>query len=181
MCPGPDLTGNIPYCCSIHLRHCIAASVPAGCIAMKQKEKDFMFEYLKKFKQVVISSLTVMMAVVLFLATLELGWIIVKDVVTPPVLLLEIDELLEIFGLFMLVLIGVELLETIMKTYLAEGVNHAEIVITVAIIAIARKVIILDVKDLSGITLIGIGAIILALSIGYFLVRYTWRGGNHEE
>ena len=102
----------------------------------------------------IISALTVMMAVVLFLATMELGWIIVKDVTTPPVLLLEIDELLEIFGLFMLVLIGVELLETIMKTYLAEGVNHAEIVISVAIIAIARKVIILDVKDLSGITLI---------------------------
>ena len=121
-----------------------------------------------------------MMAVVLFLATMELGWIIVKDVTTPPVLLLEIDELLEIFGLFMLVLIGVELLETIMKTYLAEGVNHAEIVISVAIIAIARKVIILDVKDLSGITLIGIGVIILALSIGYFLVRYTGRGGIGE-
>lgn len=139
-----------------------------------------MFEYLKKFKQVIISSLTFMMAVVLFLATLELGWIIVKDVVTPPVFLLEIDELLEIFGLFMLVLIGVELLETIMKTYLAEGVNHAEIVISVAIIAIARKVIILDVKDLSGITLIGIGVIILALSIGYFLVRYKGRAGIDE-
>ena len=144
---------------------------------MKQEEKKFMFEYLKKFKQVIISALTVMMAVVLFLATMELGWIIVKDVATPPVLLLEIDELLEIFGLFMLVLIGVELLETIMKTYLAEGINHAEIVISVAIIAIARKVIILDVKDLSGITLIGIGVIILALSIGYFLVRYKGRGG----
>jgi len=85
--------------------------------------------------------------------------------------LLEIDELLEIFGLFMLVLIGIELLETIAKTYMAESVDHAQIVMAVAIIAIARKVIILDVKDLSGLALVGIAAIILALSIGYYLIK----------
>ncbi|HBI15311.1 MAG TPA: phosphate-starvation-inducible E-like protein [Desulfobulbaceae bacterium] len=135
-----------------------------------------MFNYLKKFKQVVISSLTVMMAFVLLLATIELAWIICKDVVSPPYFLLEIDELLEIFGLFMLVIIGVELLETIMKTYLTEEVNHAEIVISVAIIAIARKVIILDVNDESSTTLLGIGVVILALTIGYFLVRYKRNG-----
>jgi len=131
-----------------------------------------MFEYLRKFKKILISSLTLMMAFVLLLSTIELGWVIAKDVITPPVFILDINELLDIFGLFMLVLIGVELLETIMKTYLTEGVNHAEIVISVAIIAIARKVIILDVKDVSGITLIGIGSIILALSIGYFLIKH---------
>jgi len=131
-----------------------------------------MFEYLRKFKKLLISSLTLMMAFVLLLSAIELGWVIAKDVITPPVFILDINELLDIFGLFMLVLIGVELLETIMKTYLTEGVNHAEIVISVAIIAIARKVIILDVKEVSGITLIGIGSIILALSIGYFLIKH---------
>jgi len=60
-------------------------------------------------------------------------------------------------------------LETIAKTYMAESVDHAQIVMAVAIIAIARKVIILDVKDLSGLALVGIAAIILALSIGYYL------------
>jgi uncharacterized membrane protein (DUF373 family) len=38
-------------------------------------------------------------------------------------------------------------------------------------IAIARKVIILDVKELSSLTLIGIGAIVLALSTGYYLLK----------
>jgi len=71
----------------------------------------------------------------------------------------------------MLVLIGIELLDTIAKTYMAESVDHAQIVMAVAIIAIARKVIILDVKDLSGLALVGIAAIILALSIGYFLIK----------
>ena len=44
-------------------------------------------------------------------------------------------------------------------------------VMAVALIAISRKVIILDVKDHSGIDLLGVAAIILALSMGYFLIR----------
>ena len=115
--------------------------------------------------------LVVLMAVVLLLSTIELAWVIIKDIITPPIILLEIDELLEIFGLFMLVLIGIELLDTIAKTYMNESADHAQIVMAVAIIAIARKVIILDVKDLSGFALVGIAAIILALSIGYYLIK----------
>jgi uncharacterized membrane protein (DUF373 family) len=130
-----------------------------------------MIEIIKKFERMIILSLVVMMALVLLLATLELGWIIAKDIYSPPVLLLEIDELLEIFGLFMLVLIGIELLETIVKTYLHQSSDHARIVMAVAIIAIARKVIILDVKDASGPVLLGLAAVLFALCTGYFLIR----------
>lgn len=130
-----------------------------------------MIHYIKKFEKFIILILVVMMALVLLLSTIELGWIIFKDIVSEPFFLLEIDELLEIFGLFMLVLIGVELLETIVKTYLSQTADHTQIVIAVAIIAIARKVTILDVKDLSGSILLGIAAIIMALCTGYYLVK----------
>jgi len=130
-----------------------------------------MIENIKKFEKMVVLALIVMMALVLFLGTLDLAWIIIKDIITPPVFLLDIDELLEIFGLFMLILIGFELIETMVKTYLSQSIDHAQIVMAVAIIAIARKVIILDVKELSGTALLGIAAIILALSIGYYLIK----------
>ncbi len=130
-----------------------------------------MMPVIKKFQKIIILVLVVLMAVVLLLSTIELAWVIIKDIITPPIILLEIDELLEIFGLFMLVLIGIELLDTIAKTYMNESADHAQIVMAVAIIAIARKVIILDVKDLSGFALVGIAAIILALSIGYYLIK----------
>jgi len=110
------------------------------------------------------------MVSIVFLSTVELGWIIIEDIITPPVFLLDINELLDIFGMFLLVLIGVELLETV-KMYLNEKKVHVEVVFTVAMIAIARKVIILDVKELSSLTLIGIGAIIIALSSGYYLIK----------
>jgi len=130
-----------------------------------------MIHYIKKFEKFIILILVFMMALVLLLSTIELGWIIYKDIVSEPIFLLEINELLEIFGLFMLVLIGVELLETIVKTYMSQSTDHAQIVIAVAIIAIARKVIIIDVKDLSGPILLGIAAIIMALCTGYYLVK----------
>ena len=130
-----------------------------------------MFSVLKKFEKVMIRALMVMMAVVLGLATLDLGWLIIKDIMTPPYVFLSVGQLLDIFGLFMLVLIGIELLETIMKTYITQDQPHYEVVLSVAIIAIARKVIILDLKEVDSLSLIGIASIILTLTAGYFLMK----------
>ena len=128
-----------------------------------------MMKYPEKVERVVVVTLLVMMALVVCLSTVELGWFIIKDVITPPIFLLEIDELLDIFGMFLLVLIGVELLETV-KMYLTKKTLHVEVVFMVAMIAIARKVIILDINELPSLTLIGIGAIIISLSVGYYLL-----------
>ena len=133
-----------------------------------------MLPFLKKFERFIVTCLVVMMVVVIFIATLELGWLIVKDVITEPILLLEIQELLDIFGLFLLVLIGIELVGTL-KTYLTENEVHVEVVFMVALIAIGRKVIILDVKEFSSLTLIGIAAIIISLSVGYYFFKRSTR------
>jgi uncharacterized membrane protein (DUF373 family) len=123
-----------------------------------------MSDLLGRFEKAVTVTLAVLMALVVLLATIELAWVIIQDIITPPVVLLEIDELLDIFGLFLLVLIGVELLGTI-RTYLKENVVHADVVLTVAMIAIARKVIVLDVGELAGMTLVGMAAVIAALAV----------------
>ena len=73
-------------------------------------------------------------------------------------------------GLVMLILIGIELLESI-KTYLSEQRLHVEVVLMVAIIAVSRKVIILNIKETSASVLVAIASIILALSVGYYLVK----------
>ncbi|WP_370572361.1 phosphate-starvation-inducible PsiE family protein [Methanomethylovorans sp.] len=126
-------------------------------------------ENMDKFEKVIIISLAIMMSLVVLFTTLELGLILVKDI-SPPTSHLTIDEVLDLFGLFLLVLIGIELLHTI-RTYSLEHVIHAEVVLTVALIAIGRKVIILDIKTVSGITLIGIGSIIIALCVGYYYFK----------
>ena len=141
--------------------------------------KDTLGGAIKKFEHAIIVVLVVMMMFVVALATLELGWIIVKDILTPPVLLLEVDELLEIFGIFLLVLIGVELLETI-KAYLRYNIIHVEIVLEVGLIAVARKVIVLDLEKYDGITVIGIAALILALAAAFFVTRRSRRRSVSE-
>jgi len=135
--------------------------------------------HFKTFEKIVIWALTIMMALVLLLATLDLAYLIVKDILRSPFFLLDVKDLLDIFGLFLLVLIGIELLETI-KTYLVEHLIRAEVVFMVALIAIARKVIILDVPAFPSLTLIGIGAIILALAVGYHLIHRSHKGTDHS-
>jgi len=127
-------------------------------------------EILKKFEHAIIIALIFMMIVVILISTLELAYIIVVDIITPPIFWLEIDDLLDIFGFFLLILIGVELLETI-KAYLAQKVVHSEIVLEVALIAITRKVIILDVKEYSGLAIVGIAALIISIAVAYYFLK----------
>lgn len=133
-----------------------------------------MHALLEKFDKFVFVALIILMMIVLLLSLVELCWIIVKDIISEPIFILEIDELLDIFGLFMLVLIGIELLDTI-KTYLKQRVMHVEVVMIVAMIAISRKVIILDLNKYSSLTLMGIATLIISLSVGYYLIKRIHR------
>ena len=130
-----------------------------------------MDSFLRKFEHMIVIGLLSMMVVVVFLAMIELGVIIYQQMASPPLyILLDINDMLKIFGFFFMILIGLELIETI-KVYLSEEIIPVEIIFLVAIIAITRKVIILDVKSLPPLTLLGMAAIILALAIGYYALK----------
>ena len=139
-----------------------------------------MLKIIEKFEIIINVALLAMLAIVVLLATIDLGWIIVKDVMTPPVLLLEVDELLELFGAFLLVMIGVELLDTV-KIYITKKTIHVEVVLLVGIIAISRKVVILEPRTMDALTLIGIAAIISALPFGYYFVKLAARKASRAD
>jgi uncharacterized membrane protein (DUF373 family) len=134
---------------------------------------------LKNAERVIIILLIIMMSFAVFISTIELGVILYQELMKAPKYLLNIEELLEIFGFFFMILIGLELLETI-RTYLKEDQIHVEVVFLVAMIAISRKVIILDVKKLEPGILYGISGIIIALSAGYFLVKRALRSKDKK-
>jgi len=127
---------------------------------------------LKKFEHYLLVGLLLMMALVVLLSTVELAVIIVERMLSgkPHLFLLDISDLLDIFGFFMMILIGLELIETI-KIYLVDESIHVEIICLVAIVAVTRKVIILDLYKLPPVSLLGIAAIILALTIGYYFLK----------
>ena len=74
------------------------------------------------------------------------------------------------FGGVLVVLLGLELLETI-KQYRAEHHVRLEVVFTVALIALGRHVIQIDYLHATTGELLGTAALVLALAAGFFLVR----------
>jgi uncharacterized membrane protein (DUF373 family) len=70
----------------------------------------------------------------------------------------------------LLILIGVELLETL-KAYVKKDVIHIRLVLEVALIAMARKVIVLEPNSTPALTLFGMAALILALGVAFYFER----------
>ena len=61
-----------------------------------------------------------------------------------------------------------------------EHVVHVEIVLEVALIAVARKVVIIDVKEYSSETLVAIAAIVVALAGAYYLQNRVRNQRNYR-
>jgi len=134
-----------------------------------------MLNFVNKFERFVYAVLMILLMIVLGFSIVELCWLLVKSLNNPPPLLLENHELTNLLGVFLLILIGIELLDTI-KAYFKENAIHFEIVLLLAIVAVARKVILLDPATAShpeyfGFELIGIGVVILGLAGAYFLIK----------
>lgn len=131
-------------------------------------------DWFDKLKGLIIKTIIVLMTLTVIFSTLDLAWLLFKDLISPPTFLLDTKEMKELFGLFLLVLIGLELIDS-MLTYLKEHEIRAEveIILLIAMIAVARKVIIMDVDEMSFQTLFGIAATIVGLSAGYYLLKRT--------
>ncbi len=113
-----------------------------------------------------------MMVIVILSSTMEVGWIILRGLITPPVIFLNVEKVLDIFGLFFLVIIGIELLETI-KMIITESTMNVGVIILVGITAIVRKVIIIDLKTTAPLFLMGLGVLVLALAGAYYLINIS--------
>jgi len=110
------------------------------------------------------------MAVVVDISIVGLGWMIVTDISTARGSLLSIFKLMDIFGFFLLILIGIEVFET-NKAYVTNNEIRVEIVLLVRIMAIAREVIILEISKIPSLSMIGMGVIIIGLAGRCDLIR----------
>ncbi len=134
------------------------------------KQKRIIRTIVDHIERFIIRVLILLMAILLIAATVELAYQTFKSLFFSDRFLINTDGIMDLFGVFLLVLIGIELLDTI-KVYFKKNVVHVEVVILVAIIAIARKVIVLDFEKYDGLELLAIGVIIVALSISYYMIK----------
>jgi uncharacterized membrane protein (DUF373 family) len=156
-----------------------AASSVGNVITLSASTKEIVLEtVIGGVQKLTVLALAGMLVVVMLLSTVHLAVLIGQEIWKPPRWLIPVQGLLEIFGYFLLVLIGVELLETL-KAYVRKDVIHVRVVLEVALIAMARKVIIEEPNTVSSLTLVGIAALILALAIAFYFERQAKREPRH--
>ncbi|MCU0543317.1 MAG: phosphate-starvation-inducible PsiE family protein [Oscillatoriaceae cyanobacterium Prado104] len=139
-------------------------------IVHSSSDEQFM-HYVEKVEVVVSKVLSLAMIAVIIVSVCDLLVFLFRELVNDPQTLLK-DTLFVIFGLFLNVLIALEILENI-TAYLRKHVIQVELVIVTSLIAVSRKIIILDLEKKDAADLIGLATAIFALSISYLIVRFT--------
>ena len=120
-------------------------------------------------ENLVAKVLSIVLLVLILVALVDLIFVISTNIIIEPLGFIN-KTLIELFGLFLNILIALELLENI-TAYLKKHIFQVELVIATSLIAVARKIIIFDLQKYSGTDLIALALAILALSISYWLIR----------
>ena len=145
--------------------------------------EDPIIRVLKRVNRSAVRVLAVLMTAVILWGVFDVVYVLYEHLSSPPFMLLKIEDILNTFGAFMAVLIAIEIFVNI-AIYLEENVIHVKIVMATAMMAIARKVIILDLKETTYEMVFAIAAVVLAMGIGYWLVVVrdnASRVSAHEE
>ncbi len=140
------------------------------------KDEDFL-ALIKKIENLVSKVLSLAMVIVILVSVCDLGIVLVKQLFTPSYNFLG-RTLIDIFGLFLNVLITLEILENI-TAYLRKHIIQVELVIVTSLIAVSRKIILLDLEKTDGVEVIGLAIAIFALSISYWIIRYSNSKSKH--
>ena len=132
------------------------------------KDEHFL-SFIKITETFVSKILSIAMVIMILVAIVDLIIFLSQNIFESPLGFFN-KSLIQVFGLFLNILIALELLENI-TAYLKKHVVQVELVIVTSLIAVARKIIIFDFSKATGIDLIGLALAIFALSISYWLIR----------
>lgn len=142
---------------------------------METRAKDEpLIRFLNRIIDYSVRALAILMTLVIVWGVADVVYVIYDRLTQAPLFLLDISDILATFGAFIAVLIAIEIFVNI-TIYLREDVIHVRIVLATALMAIARKVIILDFEETSWEYVFAIAAVVLAMSLAY------WLSGKSEK
>lgn len=116
-----------------------------------------------------VRCMAIFMTLVILWGVGDVAMEIYNKLMASPFMMLTIGDILATFGAFMAVLIAIEIFINI-TIYLRHDVIHVQIVMATALMAIARKVIILDFQAITPDYMYATAALVLAMGVGYWLV-----------
>jgi uncharacterized membrane protein (DUF373 family) len=129
---------------------------------------------LSKLEIAAIAAMQVLVIVMVLVATFVLYVLLIKNLLTQAARIESAAGLIPMmqqsFAGVLTVVLGLELLETL-KTYFTEHHVRLEVILVVAIIAVGRHIIQVDFEHTPGTVLLGLSGVILALTLGYLLIK----------
>lgn len=133
---------------------------------------------VERIEGIILHCLVFMLLASVVMGTVELGRSLVVITLTPPLLMIDPSDLTRLFGLFLVILIGLELLKLI-KLHMSHDMVRPELVIEVAIIAVCNKVVTLDPKTMTANIMVGLATLLIALAAGFYVfATIRLRSGN---
>jgi uncharacterized membrane protein (DUF373 family) len=145
-----------------------------------EEHDDPLIRFLHRVIRLAVKFLAVLMVLVIIWGIGDVLYVLYQRLMSPPLLLLKINDIFETFGAFMAVLIAIEIFINI-RLYLGTGTLPVYLVVATALMAIARKVIVLDLDNITPEFVFGIAAVVLALGVTYWLVAHRDWMTTHEE
>jgi len=134
-----------------------------------EPQQDPLLRVSQRLILISVRALVLLMTGVIVWGVADVIWVLYERLREPPVMLLTISDILSTFGAFIAVMIAIEIFENL-TIYLRQNVIEVELVMATGLMAIARKVIVLDYKELSPEYVWATAGVVLAMSLGYWLV-----------
>ncbi len=141
-------------------------------------EPDPILSWLHRVMRSAAYVLAIAMVIVILAGVISVLHTIYLHLVQPPYFV--IPDIIKTFGAFLALLIAYEIFSNI-RLYIRSDVFPLKLVVATAIMAIARKIIILDMAEHSALDLIGMGIAVVGLGITYWLISLADSDANHND
>jgi len=129
---------------------------------------------IKKFEVGVFYILSAIIVLYIAVEIIELVYQFGKALLTrgdtTTRLLITKEQTALVLPVFFNILIAIELIDTF-NIYIKEHSIKVQSILLIGLIAIGRKLLVLDLGHADGLINIGLASIIIALSLGYYLVK----------
>lgn len=136
---------------------------------LPEEHNDHLISFLHRIIRFAIRILAILMVLVILWGIGDVVYVLYERLITPPFLLLNINDIYQTFGAFMAVLIAVEIFINI-RLYLGTEVIPVQLVVATALMAVARKAIVLDADKVTPLFIFSLSSALLALGVTYWLI-----------
>lgn len=145
---------------------------------------SFTNRIIGKFEALIIALLQLLLVVAVTVGTAQLFILFIERLPHAWADITNAEELhnamQRAFGGVLVVVLGLELIETL-KVYFHEHQVRVEVIMIVGLIAVGRHVIQVDYEHVEASQLIGLGALIVALALGYYLVGRSSKSDSQKH